>query len=520
MTDDTGPGEERHDRETEEFGGPLFPDRSRRGRERGDDSSGAIRFGPNDTGPLPHWTDPPTGEVPRVLPEKDPSEDVDVWSTFTTETPVWRDDPDSDPTGPGMDADSGARGAPSADPSGSGGVPRPRAGEYGVSDPSGGVQRPIDPSGPVPSASPTSSYGVDPSSSGVDPTGETARDTFEGDPSGSVPAQRPGPNRIQIGTDPSGVQRRQPPTGRGLGRRAPARPAPRQQSSSRAMSSATGRDLPTAIVVGVVIAALFVGAVLWRPVAVVALVTAILVLAGYEYLAKISEKGYRPVVAAGLAAIAAAPLVVYWFEGLEYVTLVIAFAFLAGATSFIGARSVEAGPLPNMAVTTMGIIWIGLLGSYAVAILNYSNFAGGNDIGTDTLALLVLGVVANDVGALFVGSATGNTVLRPWISPNKSLEGLIGGTVLTIVSLIVVGIADLSTTWNDIGELLILGVVISVMAPLGDLTESMFKRNLDVKDFGAVVRGHGGILDRFDSFLFVLPAVYYLMVVLEPWASR
>jgi len=92
--------------------------------------------------------------------------------------------------------------------------------------------------------------------------------------------------------------------------------------------------------------------------------------------------------------------------------------------------------------------------------------------------------------------------------------------VLTIVSLIVVGIADLSTTWNDIGELLILGVVISVMAPLGDLTESMFKRNLDVKDFGAVVRGHGGILDRFDSFLFVLPAVYYLMVVLEPWASR
>jgi phosphatidate cytidylyltransferase len=64
-----------------------------------------------------------------------------------------------------------------------------------------------------------------------------------------------------------------------------------------------------------------------------------------------------------------------------------------------------------------------------------------------------------------------------------------------------------------------MAAVISVMAPLGDLVESMFKRNLDVKDFGNLVRGHGGLLDRFDAFLFCLPAVYYLMRVLEPWTS-
>ena len=67
------------------------------------------------------------------------------------------------------------------------------------------------------------------------------------------------------------------------------------------------------------------------------------------------------------------------------------------------------------------------------------------------------------------------------------------------------------------GDLLILGVVIAVFAPLGDLTESMFKRNLDVKDFGALVSGHGGVLDRFDAFLFVLPVTYYVTLVIEPW---
>ena len=69
------------------------------------------------------------------------------------------------------------------------------------------------------------------------------------------------------------------------------------------------------------------------------------------------------------------------------------------------------------------------------------------------------------------------------------------------------------------GELLLLALIVSMMAPLGDLVESMFKRNLDVKDFGSVIAGHGGVLDRFDGFLFVLPSAYYLLLVLQPWTS-
>jgi phosphatidate cytidylyltransferase len=222
-------------------------------------------------------------------------------------------------------------------------------------------------------------------------------------------------------------------------------------------------------------------------------------------------------VAPGLAACVAAPLAAYWL-GDQTLPLVVAFAFIAGAVGFIGASGVESGPLPNMAVTTMGVVWIGVLGAFAALILRWSNEPAASNIGTDTLFLIVLGVVANDIGALFVGSSIGKSPLRAWISPAKTLEGLIGGTLMTILVLFVVGLADWSDTWTT-GDLLILGVVIAVMAPLGDLTESMFKRNLDVKDFGTVLRGHGGVLDRFDAFLFVLPVAYYVTLVLEPWVQ-
>jgi phosphatidate cytidylyltransferase len=220
----------------------------------------------------------------------------------------------------------------------------------------------------------------------------------------------------------------------------------------------------------------------------------------------------------GVAASVAAPLAAYWV-GDAAIPMVIAFAFVAGALSFIAADSVEAGPMPNMAITMLGVVWIGVLGSFAALILSWSNLFGGTTWGTDTLVLIAIGVVANDVGAYFVGSAFGRTPLRPWISPNKSLEGLLGGTILTLLVMLLIGMQDLSDTWSSTSHLLMLGIVISAMAPLGDLTESMFKRNLDVKDFGAVIRGHGGVLDRFDGFLFVLPAVYYLMLVVEPWTA-
>jgi phosphatidate cytidylyltransferase len=176
--------------------------------------------------------------------------------------------------------------------------------------------------------------------------------------------------------------------------------------------------------------------------------------------------------------------------------------------------------MPNMAISTLGVVWIGVLGSFGASLLWFGHHIGIPKVGTDTLCLLAIAVVANDVGALFVGSAVGRRPLRAWISPNKSVEGLLGGAILTLGVMFLIGLTDRSTTWNSTGDLLLLGLVVSIAAPLGDLTESMFKRNLDVKDFGSIVKGHGGILDRFDGFLFAMPAVYFLLEYLRPWLTK
>ncbi len=430
------------------------------------DESEAISFGDSDTGSLPHWTEPPTGEIPRFdVPESadDPDDELDVWSSFSSESPVWKDDEPADPSG-GVNVDEQL----------------PTAQHRRVTDEPAGA------------------------------SGQHRRVTGE---SAAIQTE---PSRITIGTDPSGMPRRQPPSGR-------RRNSPPQRAAGAPAVRSSGRDLPAAIAVGVVLAAAFTAALMYRPVAVAALAVVILGLAAVEFYDKVAEKGYRPAVVPGIVACVAVPLAAYWL-GVGALPLVFAFGFMAAAGSFIGARSVEAGPMPNVSITTLGMIWIGLLGSFSMLILRFSTNSGSllevaEHRGTDTLFLLALGVVANDVGALFVGSAVGRTPLRHWISPNKTVEGFMGGAFLTVIALLLVGISESSSTWSSNWDLLLLAVVISIMAPMGDLVESMFKRNLDVKDFGSIVKGHGGILDRFDGFLFTLPAVYYLTLVLEPWTQ-
>ena len=393
-------------------------------------SEPAISFGNHDSSGLPHWTEPPTGEIPRAADEDD-DDDTDVWATFQQPSQPTR---------------------------------RPERITIG-GEATGERSRPRDVTGDI--------------------TGGTSREI---------------PRDITGGTS-----------------RPVARGPQVRRGAPRGPRGSAGRDMPTAVTTGLILVAVFIGAVMWRPAAVMIIVVAVLGLAAVEFFSKVTEKGYRPATFAGLLACVAAPLAAYWM-GDAALPLVLALAFLATPIGFVGAPGVQSGPMPNVAITNMAVSWIGLLGSFAALILRQSVSSGiPHHVGTDTIFMIVAAVVANDVGALFVGSAAGRTPLREWVSPNKSVEGLIGGALATVI--VTALVSSQNGTWNNMGEWLALAIVVSVMAPLGDLVESMFKRNLDVKDFGTIVAGHGGVLDRFDGFLFVLPAVYYLLQVLQPWTS-
>jgi phosphatidate cytidylyltransferase len=120
-------------------------------------------------------------------------------------------------------------------------------------------------------------------------------------------------------------------------------------------------------------------------------------------------------------------------------------------------------------------------------------------------------VWTTDSGAYFVGRKLGKNKLWPEISPNKTIEGFIGGIVTAIVFAILFQlIVGIETTYVT---LIIVSVIASIFGQMGDLVESAIKRHYDVKDSGKILPGHGGILDRFDSLLFVLPLLHFLHFV-------
>ena len=162
------------------------------------------------------------------------------------------------------------------------------------------------------------------------------------------------------------------------------------------------------------------------------------------------------------------------------------------------------------AATLLTVGWVSLLGAYAGLLLSPSTFP--NRHGIAFLLGAIIATVANDVGALVIGGWLGSRPLAPNISPNKTWEGLFGGAVFSIlVSTVVVGSIH---PWSASNAAL-LGVVVAVVAPIGDLCESLLKRDLRLKDMGTLLPGHGGVLDRVDALLFVLPATYYLVRALN-----
>jgi phosphatidate cytidylyltransferase len=205
----------------------------------------------------------------------------------------------------------------------------------------------------------------------------------------------------------------------------------------------------------------------------------------------------RPVVLAGylgaLAALLGATLGgADWALAGLMSTLLFAFVIKGGLSTV------------SVSVTVLGVSWIGLGLAHALLLRDI------DEHGVLAVYTVLLAVWAGDAAAYFIGRLVGRHKLAPTVSPGKSWEGLIAGTVATVG---VTFIAVYEQNFLTIPESLVLGVVIAIVAPLGDLFESALKRDADVKDSGRLLAGHGGVLDRIDALLFAWVAAYYVVVV-------
>lgn len=241
---------------------------------------------------------------------------------------------------------------------------------------------------------------------------------------------------------------------------------------------------------------------------------AVAAIGAWELFRMAREGGLEPLETAGISLAAAIPLLVHAsYLGVYRVTLTAALmAFLALLASVIWVRGTARKPLVSFSVTLAGIIYPALV-AYMYP-LRYHDYAVGALAGTVLVMFPVAVTWATDTGAYAFGKTLGRHKLIPSVSPGKTVEGAIGGLVVAIagawiyVQFLLEPFAKLSLA--PIG-ILIFGLAIAVVGQVGDLAESLLKRDAGVKDSSRLLPGHGGILDRFDSLLFVLPVAFLLL---------
>ena len=287
-----------------------------------------------------------------------------------------------------------------------------------------------------------------------------------------------------------------------------APPAPRIRRA--APEAEDGRKNSTAVRVatGVAVAVVALIAFELGSVACIVLTLLVAVMAAGECFGVLRKAGYHPATLLGLVGTVALMLGAY-NKGTAALPLVMMLIVVFTMLWYV--LGIESGPsVPGAASTLLAVGWIGLLASFAGLILSPSINPDGHGVAFFVGA--VVATAANDIGALVVGGWVGRRPLAPTISPNKTWEGWAGGALASIlVSTVVVGAIH---PWTP-ATAAVLGLVVAVVGPVGDLCESLFKRDLGLKDMGAVLPGHGGLLDRVDALLFVLPATYYLVHALN-----
>jgi phosphatidate cytidylyltransferase len=212
---------------------------------------------------------------------------------------------------------------------------------------------------------------------------------------------------------------------------------------------------------------------------------------------------YRPFVLPAYVAVAG--LVIAAHFGSAFNILYVIAASIPLIFAFAARPQRQDGATASIGVTLLGVLWIGIPFAHAVLLRDLPSH------GAALLINVLVGTFVADTAAYATGRMFGSHKLTPNISPNKTIEGLIGGFLIGTMAF---WFAGLYQDWLSGIDALLIGAAVAAVAPIGDLFESMLKRDLGTKDSGTIFGPHGGLLDRLDAVFFTVVVGYYLAVAL------
>jgi len=235
--------------------------------------------------------------------------------------------------------------------------------------------------------------------------------------------------------------------------------------------------------------------------------SAVLVVASWEYWRLFKTGNYSPSLGILVLAILSISIGRYLLDTV-YLDLILSSIILICMIQFIIAyENGSKTSAVDFAITIGGVFYIGWIGAYLISLRMIEN-------GKWWLLLVIPAVWFTDVGGYFIGSWLGKRRLTKKVSPNKTVEGYIGGIIFSLIlTYLLCLLWNMGNAYINPNNALVLGMVIGVFTPLGDLGESMLKRQFNIKDTSNLLPGHGGILDRIDTWLWAGVLGYFLILL-------
>ncbi len=265
-----------------------------------------------------------------------------------------------------------------------------------------------------------------------------------------------------------------------------------------------GRSLLQSVLVGIALAAVVFVTLGFGPVPTMVLIGLLTLMAVMELFNAMRLAGLRPATLLGLVGAVALPAASY-VRGDAGFPLVMGLAIVFGMLWYLTGADTER-PVLNLGLTFTGILWIGGLAGFGALMVRAED-------GVGLLLATIIITAASDTLAYLGGRAYGTKAFHS-ASPNKTWEGTITGFFGALFAGLAIWLtSSIGVFGEEFLPVMVLAAVVGVLAPIGDLAESLVKRDLGVKDMGTLLPGHGGILDRVDGLLFALPGAYYVAVV-------